>query len=568
LDRLFLRALVEELRPEVVGRRVRSAQLDRSSSQLVLTFAPPRAGTLLLSFLHEAPGLYLREAPREAGESVVTPALKKLGGSRIAAIEMAEVDRIVTLVFEGTRLSGKATASRLVLESIGPRADVYLIDGESGTVLEAVSSSRARLGAGERYHAPEPPPGAAPFAQSASDVEERLLRSALPRRKALLTATGSTPLAVREIEWLVSTTGASDGDAFMKVRSRLEKREPFLYLPPPGSKRHPLLSPFELASEEELEPKEHGSFSSAMAEAVSLVSEARKLSSLRTRIEGSLGKRLDRARRLEEKLLADRSSLEDPERLRRRGELLLAGLSRARKTKDGKSVVLTDLFDPGEREIEIDIDPRLPLPRNAERFFGLARKTERARKELEKRLEAVRKDLSFWEGFECDLRDASTLAELASLEREAVEEGLSIHRVGKPVKPPKPLKKERPPEALGPRSYRSHRGNAILVGRSGRSNDALTFEVAKPHDLWFHASGVPGAHVVLRVRPGETADDRELQEAAELAAYYSKAREESAVDVIVTERRNVSRIKGAPRGLVKLASGETTTLRVAPRPPA
>ena len=109
-------------------------------------------------------------------------------------------------------------------------------------------------------------------------------------------------------------------------------------------------------------------------------------------------------------------------------------------------------------------------------------------------------------------------------------------------------------KSLGPRSFRSHRGNAILVGRSGRSNDELTFDVAKPHDLWFHASGVAGAHVVLRVASGETADEGEIQEAAELAAYYSKRREDTAVDVIVTERRNVSRIKGAPRGLVKLSS--------------
>jgi predicted ribosome quality control (RQC) complex YloA/Tae2 family protein len=243
-----------------------------------------------------------------------------------------------------------------------------------------------------------------------------------------------------------------------------------------------------------------------------------------------------------------------------RGELLLAGLSRARKTGDGRSVVLPDLFDAEEKEIEIEIDPRLSLPKNAERLFTRARKAERAGKELAKRLEAVGKDVSFWEGFECDLRDASTVVELLALEREAGDEGLSFPPSGRPPK-------RRPPEALGPRSFRSHRGNAILVGRSGRSNDELTFDVAKPQDLWFHAAGVPGAHVVLRAPSGETADEREIREAAELAAYFSRAREDAAVDVIVTERRYVSRIKGAPRGLVKLSPGETRTLRVAPRRP-
>jgi predicted ribosome quality control (RQC) complex YloA/Tae2 family protein len=566
LDRFFLRALVEELRPKVVGRRIRTALLDRGSRLLSLTLAPPRPATLVVSFLREAAGAYLLEVSRPPGEGVATPGLKRLLGSRIAAIAIADLDRIISLSVEGKRLSGKATASRLILEVLGVRADLYLVDAESSGVVEALSSSRARLGAGERYQAPTLPPGAGSLAAAASEVEERLDRvtegSHLKRRSALLAATGATPLLVREIEWLVEREGMAAGEAFMKVRSRLEEKRPFLYVPrSPSSDRHSLPSPLELAGESELAPREYASFSEAMAAAVSLGTEARKLSALRSRLDSAVKKRLDRARRLENKLRSDESSLEEPPWLRRRGELLLAGLSRARKTADGRSVVLPDLYDSEEREIEIEIDPRLSLPKNAERFFTRARRAERARVELAKRLEAVGKEVSLWEGFECDLRDASTLVELEALEREAGDEGLSFPPSGK-------RPKRSPPEALGPRSFRSHRGNAILVGRSGRSNDELTFDVAKPHDLWFHASGVPGAHVVVRVPPGETADEGEIREAAELAAYYSKAREDTAVDVIVTERRHVSRIKGAPRGLVKLTPApETKTVRVAPRRP-
>ncbi len=481
-------------------------------------------------------------------------------------MEMADLDRIVTISVEGKRLSGKATAFRLVLEALGVRADLYLVDAESLGVVEALSSSRARLGAGERYQAPTPPPGAASLAASASEVEERLARlterSHIKRRSTLLAATGATPLVVREMEWLVERYGVTAGDAFMKVRSRIEEKRPFLYVPrSPSSVRRSLASPLELASESELAPRACASFSEAMAEAVSLETEARKLSALRARLESAVKKRLDRARRLEERLRSDESSLEEPPSLRRRGELVLAGLSRARRTGDGRSVFLPDIFDSEQMEIEIEVDPRLSLPKNAERFFTRARKAERARVELAKRLEAVGKEVSFWEGFECDLRDASTVVELEALERDAGNERFSFP-------PSRKGAKTRPAEPLGPRSFPSHRGNAILVGRSGRSNDELTFDVAKPHDLWFHAAGVAGAHVVVRVPSGETADEREIQEAAELAAYYSKRREDTAVDVIVTERRNVSRIKGAPRGLVKLSStGETRTLRVTPRRP-
>jgi len=566
LDRLFLRALVEELAPGVVGRRIRAALLDRGSGLLCLALAPPGPATLVFSFVREAAGTCLLEVSRPPGEGVATAGLKKLVGSRIAAIAIADLDRIVTLSVEGTRLSGRATSLRLVLEVFGVRADLYLVDEKTSGVVEALSSSRARLGAGERYQAPAPPPGAGPLAASASEVDERLARvregSHPKRRSALLAATGATPLLVREVEWLVDREGMSEGEAFMRVRSRLDEKRPFLYVPPaPLPNRHCLLSPLELASESELRPRELTSFSEAMAEAVSLETEARKLTALKARLESAVRKRLDRARRLEEKLRSEQTVLVEPTDLRRRGELLLAGLSRARKGGDGRLVVLPDPFDPEEKEIEIEIDPRLSLPKNAERFFTRARRAERARVELANRLEVVGTDISYWEGFECDLRDGATTSELEALEREAGDEGLSFP-------PSRKLPKKRPPEAMGPRGFRSHRGNPILVGRSGRSNDELTFDVARPHDLWFHASGVPGAHVVLRVPSGETADEVEVREAAELAAYYSKAREATAVDVIVTERRNVSRIKGAPRGLVKLSSaGETRTLRVVPRRP-
>ncbi len=565
MDRLFLRALVEELQPGIVGRRIRAALLDRGSGLLFLALGPPGPATLVVSFLREAPGAYLHPASRGPDEGIVTPGLKKIVGSRIGAMAIADLDRIITLSIEGTRLSGRATAFRLILEALGVRADLYLVDSESSGVVEALSSSRARLGAGERYQAPPLPPGAGPLAADAAEVEERLGRAlaggGMKRRAALLAATGATPLLVREIEWLADRHGTTAGDAFVKVRSRLEEKRPFLYVPrssSPGG--HSLLSPLELVSESELAPRAQATFSEALAEAVTFESEARKLSALTARLESAVKKRLDRVRRLEEKLRADQASLEEPSALRRRGELLLAGLTRARKTGDGRAVVLPDLFDPAEKEIEIEIDPRLSLPKNAERLFVRARKAERAGVELAKRLEAVGKDVAFWEGFECDLRDAASVVELLALEREAEEEGLSFPPSGKP-------RKKRRAETPGPRTFVSHRGSSILVGRSGRSNDELTFDVAGPQDLWFHASGIPGAHVVLRARSGETADEREIREAAQIAAYFSRAREATAVDVIVTERRHVSRIKGAPRGFVRLAPGETRTLRVAPRRP-
>ena len=113
-----------------------------------------------------------------------------------------------------------------------------------------------------------------------------------------------------------------------------------------------------------------------------------------------------------------------------------------------------------------------------------------------------------------------------------------------------------------PRRFTTEHGGTVLVGRSSRGNEALTFRIARPKDLWFHVAGMPGAHVVLQAGSVGPAEE-EIEQAASVAAYYSKARQDSRVEVIVTERRNVSKLKGTPPGTVTIK--RYRTLRVSPK---
>lgn len=96
-------------------------------------------------------------------------------------------------------------------------------------------------------------------------------------------------------------------------------------------------------------------------------------------------------------------------------------------------------------------------------------------------------------------------------------------------------------------------GYEVLVGRGDEDNDHLTFEVAEPHDLWLHvAGGTPGSHVVVK-NPDRGEIPREvIERAAELAAWYSKARGAPRVEVHYCRASDVSKPRGAPRGLVEL----------------
>jgi len=111
-----------------------------------------------------------------------------------------------------------------------------------------------------------------------------------------------------------------------------------------------------------------------------------------------------------------------------------------------------------------------------------------------------------------------------------------------------------------PLRMQTTRGMSILLGRTAGQNDTATFRLASPEDLWFHARNTPGAHVILRTAPQMSEED--IEEAARLAAGYSKLRSDAQVDVIYTEKRYVRKIPNAPPGQVTYRNEKV--IRVAP----
>jgi predicted ribosome quality control (RQC) complex YloA/Tae2 family protein len=114
------------------------------------------------------------------------------------------------------------------------------------------------------------------------------------------------------------------------------------------------------------------------------------------------------------------------------------------------------------------------------------------------------------------------------------------------------------------RAFTSASGARLLVGRDGADNDALTFRVASPHDLWVHAKDRRGAHVILSLRRGESPREADLLDAAHLAAHFSEARGEAVVDVQYTPRKHLRRPRGAAPGFVLVDRERVLALRVEP----
>jgi predicted ribosome quality control (RQC) complex YloA/Tae2 family protein len=105
----------------------------------------------------------------------------------------------------------------------------------------------------------------------------------------------------------------------------------------------------------------------------------------------------------------------------------------------------------------------------------------------------------------------------------------------------------------------------LYCGKNHQGNDALLRQLAHPDDLWFHAHGHAGAHVLLKVQSQQTVPPQMLIEAASIAAYYSKAKTSAAVEVIYTQAKNVRKFRGARPGQVQVITYQT--LEVIPQPP-
>jgi hypothetical protein len=239
---------------------------------------------------------------------------------------------------------------------------------------------------------------------------------------------------------------------------------------------------------------------------------------------------------------------------RRWGEILLAHY---RDIPRGASRVrLPDTFaDSPGATVEIALDPALTPQANAARLFQMAKKGERGARLVERRLAQTRKSLAGLAGLRRDIETRPPKEALRLLDDFLREAGLrlkargdtrKIHLGRRTLGAPRPGRPgHRSPgarESIRPRTLFTSDGWEVWVGRSNTDNDRITHRLSNPHDLWFHVVGVPGSHVILR-RPTRNAipKPRTLEEAAAIAAYYSKAKKLSRVPVIFTERKFVSK---------------------------
>ncbi|MCC9749985.1 fibronectin-binding domain-containing protein, partial [Streptococcus agalactiae] len=268
---------------------------------------------------------------------------------------------------------------------------------------------------------------------------------------------------------------------------------------------------------------------------------AQQASDLIHRVQSELEKNIKKLAKQQDELLAT----ENAEEFRQKGELLTTYLSMVPNNQD---VVVLDNYYTNQT-IEISLDRALTPNQNAQRYFKKYQKLKEAVKHLKGIISDTENTITYLESVETSLNHAS-MEDINDIREELVETVFIKRRAHD-----KQHKRKKPEQYLA-----SDGKTIILVGRNNLQNDELTFKIARKGELWFHAKDIPGSHVLIRDNLNPS--DEVKTDAAELAAYYSKARLSNLVQVDMIEAKKLNKPSGTKPGFVTYTGQKT--LRVTP----
>jgi predicted ribosome quality control (RQC) complex YloA/Tae2 family protein len=565
MDNFYLSAVVREMEQEILGRVVARIFLADSDLLFDLRLAGGRA--LLASLDRTSPALYLsgrdlRAVNSDAGAAhpFAAQLRKRVAGGQLLGLSKDPADRVVRLEFEKYEAGGDRMRSSLVLALTGRAANAYLMDSEMNQV--AALTDRAALPEHQlaELRLAELQTGAR-HKDLTADEFLRGVDDSMTQEEILDREFGPASIfsPVIKNEFIARCRSLGPAEAFASIVTDLldKKPLPLVYSRLPleeagrrliNLKTDLLLSQIEMAQAQGMLRNEFSTLSLASDVYYSARNQQKALQNRYNSARQLIAQEIKKREAAASAIDRDRERFEDPDRLKRYGDLLLANLATARVA--GAKAKVIDFYDPEQREVEIEIDENKPLQQSAAGYFSRYQKARRAITAIAVRQKQVARNLAPLKTILSEL-EADPTAERIAEARSAFEKATGPKR--RPQR--QPGKKDK--GVVTGRRFKSTDGYEVLVGKNDRDNDALTFRVSKPQDVWLHAADYPGSHVIIRNPNREAVPFRTITEAAELAAFYSQAKGEGKAAVHYTQRKFVSKPPRAAPGLVRLSSFKT-----------
>ncbi|MFC9776920.1 Rqc2 family fibronectin-binding protein [Paenibacillus chitinolyticus] len=557
LDGLVLHAIVHELQ-ECVGGRINKIHQPTGSDVVMQIRARGRSLKLLLSAnptyprMHVTEGQYLN--PQEAPMFCML-LRKHCEGGIIDSIEQVGLERIVHFRVRQRDELGDVSTKTIVVEIMGRHSNLILMDPSTGTILDgihhvtpAISSYRIVM-PGSAYAEPPAQDKANPL-----DTSEAVFRrsmsagigeDAAPEKQMLASFSGLSPLAAREIVYRSGTRlGVPYGEdalaplwqSFRSVTDAVRERR---YSPviveetKTGKLFFSVMELTQIEGESRLFPTVSECLESYFGDKAERDTVKQRAADLVKLLQNEKAKNIKKM----DKLRETKEEAKDADRFRIMGELLTAHLHQIRK--GDKEAVVVNYYEEAQPQQSIALDPLLTPSENAQRYFKRYTKSKNSLAYVEEQMSQTEMEIQYLSSLLQQLGSAS-MRDIAEIRDELAEQGYvrERHTKGKRKK-----KTDKPSIAC----FTSSEGIPIYVGKNNTQNDYVTNRLASAGDTWLHTKDIPGSHVVIRSQSfGETT----LHEAAQLAAYFSQAKESSSVPVDYTLIRHVHKPSGAKPGFV------------------
>ena len=536
-DGFFLHHMTEELRQELLYGRIQKIN-QPFEQELVLQIRSNRQNHKLLLSAHPVFGrIQLTNTSFEnpaVPNTFIMVMRKYLQGATIESIEQIDNDRVLEISVSNKNEIGDNVAATLIIEIMGKHSNIILMDKASGNIIEAIKhvgfsqNSYRTILPGSSYVTPPQTDKRNPFTISDEKLFEILHTEDLSTRSLQNLFQGLGRDTAAELSQRLTSDKLKIFRAFFtsSTQATLTSKSftPILFAD--SQKKFPSLSQLLDA------------FYQDKAERDRVNQQA---SELIHRVENELEKNRKKLKKQEQELVAT----ENAEEFRQKGELLTTFLHQVPNNQD--QVELDNYYI--SEKITIVLDKALTPNQNAQRYFKKYQKLKEAVKHLTGLIEETKETIQYLESVETALSQAN-LTEIAEIREELIQTGFIRRR-----------QREKIQKRKKPEKYLSTDGQTvILVGRNNLQNDELTFKMAKKEELWFHAKDIPGSHVVItgNLQPS----DEVKTDAAELAAYFSKARLSNLVQVDMIEVKKLNKPTGGKPGFVTYTGQKT--LRVTP----
>lgn len=539
-DGFFLHHMTAELRANLEGGRIQKIN-QPFEQEIVLNIRSNRQSHKLLLSAHSILGrvqLTQTEFTNPKVPNTFTMILRKyLQGAVIEEIKQLENDRILEFTVSNKDEIGDHIQATLIVEIMGKHSNIILVDKSEQKIIEAIKhvgfsqNSYRTILPGSTYIRPPETHSLNPYTVS----DEKLFE--------ILSTQELSPKNLQQVFQGLGRDTASELASHLQT-DRLKNFRAFF-----DQATHPSLTDKSYAALPFANSPENQPHFESLSSLLDFYYQdkaerdrvAQQANELIKRVASELEKNRKKLIKQEQEL----ADTETAELVRQKGELLTTYLHQV--PNDQPSVRLDNYYTGQELEIELDVT--LTPSQNAQRYFKKYQKLKEAAKHLTNLIEETKATIVYLESVDTMLGQAS-LAEIDEIREELIETGYLKRR-----------HREKIHKRQKPERYLATDGKTIiLVGKNNLQNDELTFKMAKKGELWFHAKDIPGSHVVITDNLDPS--DEVKTDAAELAAYFSKARHSNLVQVDMIEAKKLHKPTGGKPGFVTYRGQKT--LRVTP----